>query len=539
MPNGSRVPMSVFALLLSGSLAAPAVASTGGSIFLIAEQVTTEAATASPDHDHDHRMDAGTIARVMQSGDDPAWAADVAAFYAARGATPLWHDEAGPTDRGRQLSAALADARAWGLDPTAYRVVPATDLSRRALLAADVRLSLAAVRYARAAQNGEVAAGALSKWLESTSKETSAGAVLAALVMSDEPAQVLTSFHPQHPDFQSLRRAYAAAIADERRRGPGDLDRIRANLERWRWLPENLGVRHVWNNIPAFDTRVMQDGRRIFRERLIVGTAATQTPVFSDEIRFIVFQPDWGVPPSLKVKDLLPRLARGDYRVLDRRDMRILGPSASSYNWREVDIRRIPIVQKPGPQNPLGQMKFMFPNRHDVYMHDTPDKALFNAKSRAISNGCIRVRHPERLAEILLAADQGLDREGVRRLLDPRAPENNRVDLTTPVPVHNVYFTAEVDEAGAVVFHDDIYGHDRRVVDALNGQPIDEIAARDPALAHERRIEKMMAATPSAEPPPTAARRTTVSAPPSVATSSPSSAGGGGYPSWARSVFHR
>ena len=197
--------------------------------------------------------------------------------------------------------------------------------------------------------------------------------------------------------------------------------RLLANMERWRWLPEDLGRLHIWNNLPEFETRVLKDGQVVHQERIIIGKAETQTPVFSDAMRVVVFQPDWGVPNSIKIKDLLPRLKDGDDDVLSDKGMRIAmnGKTVDpgKFDWDKVDIRTIPIVQDPGPSNPLGQIKFLFPNKHDVYMHDTPNKHLFNQGVRTFSHGCIRVRNPRRLAEVIF---RGRSKLGCKR--DPIAP---------------------------------------------------------------------------------------------------------------------
>ncbi|MEO1545098.1 MAG: L,D-transpeptidase family protein, partial [Pseudomonadota bacterium] len=166
-----------------------------------------------------------------------------------------------------------------------------------------------------------------------------------------------------------------------------------------------FGAFHIWNNIPSYRTEVRRDGEVIHTERIIVGKTSTQTPVFNDRMTHIVFKPEWGVPSSIKIKSLLPRLAGGDYDVLRRRGMRIALNGRSGdprrINWSKRDIRTIPIVQGAGSSNPLGRMKFMFPNKHAVYMHDTPKRHLFKTRTRTHSAGCIRVRDPQRLAEIL------------------------------------------------------------------------------------------------------------------------------------------
>lgn len=271
--------------------------------------------------------------------------------------------------------------------------------------------------------------------------------------------------------------------------------KILANMERWRWLPEDLGRIHIWNNLPEFETRVVKDGEVVHQERIIIGKPATQTPVFSDAMRVVVFQPDWGVPGSIKIKELLPRLKDGDEDALHDKGMRIVmnGKTVDpgKLDWEKVDIRTIPIVQDPGPSNPLGQIKFLFPNKHDVYMHDTPTKHLFNQSVRTYSHGCIRVRNPRRLAEIVFAEDQGWEAAEIQSRLQPKAPANTRVPLNKRIPVHNVYFTVVPGPDGTLRNLADIYGHDQRIASALDGIPASQIAASDPARLLARELKEI------------------------------------------------
>ncbi|MEW5963609.1 MAG: L,D-transpeptidase family protein [Pseudomonadota bacterium] len=279
-----------------------------------------------------------------------------------------------------------------------------------------------------------------------------------------------------------------------RPKGP-ELAKIMVNMERWRWLPRDLGELHIWNNLPEFETRVVDKGRAVHRERIIIGKPETQTPVFSDRMETLVFKPDWGVPSSIKIKSLLPALQEGDYGVIERRGMRIVrnGKTVdpSRINWDKVDIRSVTIVQDPGSSNPLGEIKFLFPNRHDVYMHDTPSKGLFSSSSRMFSHGCIRVRNPRRLAEVIFERAERRPAGDVHALLGRKAKENNRIELGRQVPVHNVYFTLVADESGKLRSLPDIYRHDWRVSAALAGTPISRIAAADPALRLQRELEEI------------------------------------------------
>ncbi len=274
------------------------------------------------------------------------------------------------------------------------------------------------------------------------------------------------------------------------------IDDIVANMEKWRWLPRDLGDLYIWNNLPTYQTQVVKNGKVIHQERIIIGKTNTQTPVFSDTMTHVIFKPQWGIPNSIKIKSLLPRLAGGDLDVLRRRGMQIQFDnnkvvSPSRYNWSKTDIRSIPIVMGAGPSNPLGRVKFMFPNHHAVYMHDTPDKHLFKNSKRTFSHGCIRVRDPLRLAEVLLGESSSWSRDMVDDQLRRRAPENDRIDLERKIQVHNVYFTVMVDENGKFETLPDIYGHDRRIKQALAGKSLKLIARNDPARLQKREMENI------------------------------------------------
>jgi murein L,D-transpeptidase YcbB/YkuD len=261
-----------------------------------------------------------------------------------------------------------------------------------------------------------------------------------------------------------------------------EVQRLIANMERWRWMPEDLGEMHIWDNIPEFISRVYKKGQIIHTAKIIVGKPNTPTAVFSAPMKFLVFHPEWGVPDSIKIKELAPYLSGGggffffgsDTSILTRQRMRVVyngrPVDPSSVNWGSVDVRRFSFIQSPGPHNVLGVVKFMFPNRHDIYMHDTPQRELFEQNVRLFSHGCIRVHNPARLAELLLAEDKGWSAEQVRALL--AQGNNNEVQLQRQIPVHVTYFTAVAGEDGHVNYLSDPYGHDNRVLAALGGKPL-------------------------------------------------------------------
>ncbi len=260
-----------------------------------------------------------------------------------------------------------------------------------------------------------------------------------------------------------------AALNDVEVLGP---EKLLANMEEWRWMPENMGDFYVWVNIPEFTLRVVKNGAVIHTERVVTGLVDKQTPVFSENLKTVIFQPRWNVPNSIKVNELYPSLARGG-DVFQRQGLRLTQNGRpvdpDSVDWGSADIRRYDVYQPPGGANVLGEVKFAFPNKHLVYMHDTPAKHLFEQASRPFSHGCMRVRNPRRLAEVLLNEDKGWDAAKVDDLIE-HGPENNEIQVERSIPVHITYFTAWVDEKGETQVARDVYGHEKRITQALQGK---------------------------------------------------------------------
>ncbi len=258
-------------------------------------------------------------------------------------------------------------------------------------------------------------------------------------------------------------------LADER--GPSARDLL-VNMEQWRWMPDDLGDTRIEVNIPEFMIRLVRNGQVVFSERVVVGQIDKQTPLFSDRLQTIVTRPDWILPESVKVRDAIPSLlGRGDffntYGLRVRRGNTEVDPR--SVDWYSANQRAYTFYQPPGEKNALGEVKFLFPNKHAVYFHDTPTKQLFDKRERAYSRGCIRVRDPVRLAELILAPDRGWTSDNVRALVVD-GPEDNRVTLNTPLAVHITYFTVTTGEDGKLKRHRDLYGHAKRVSLALDGR---------------------------------------------------------------------
>ena len=266
-----------------------------------------------------------------------------------------------------------------------------------------------------------------------------------------------------------------------------EIERIALNMERWRWMPADMGRFHILNNVPEFTTRVFKDGQIVHQEKIIVGKTNTPTSMFSANMQFVIFHPEWGVPDSIKMKEILPSLRRktsedsffgigpsvSDTSVLQRHNLRVSyngkAVDASQIDWTKTDPRAYAFIQPAGGTNVLGVVKFRFPNRHDIYMHDTPQRDLFAQSVRAFSHGCMRVNNPRRLAEVILAEDRGWSPEKVGSAL---AGGSQEVKLERPFPVHVGYFTTRVDEDGKLGTFPDLYGHDAKLAAALSGKPV-------------------------------------------------------------------
>jgi murein L,D-transpeptidase YcbB/YkuD len=242
---------------------------------------------------------------------------------------------------------------------------------------------------------------------------------------------------------------------------------IELNLERWRWLPRDLGKKFILVNIADFSLEVVEEGVIVMRMPVIVGTSYRKTPVFSGLMRYIEFAPYWGVPPTILREDKLPKIrANRNFLKLDHFEIvpwagspgEVIDPE--KIDWKNVTAENFPglLRQKPGPWNPLGRVKFIFPNAFDVYLHDTPQRYLFERNRRSYSSGCIRIERPEDLAQYLLEGQKGWDCERIADAMNSPVPIV--VPLQEPLPVHILYRTAWVDEGGALQFRKDVYLRD-------------------------------------------------------------------------------
>jgi len=260
------------------------------------------------------------------------------------------------------------------------------------------------------------------------------------------------------------------------------IEQLTINMERWRWIPNDLGLRYIIVNIADFSLTMVDEGRVRGTMRVVVGRNYRKTPVFSGTMTYLEFNPFWNVPRRLAIEDILPRVKKNPDYLAEQgiriysgwsQDAAILAPG--EVNWASLNADYFPIrlQQAPGPKNALGRIKFMFPNRHAVYLHDTPSKRLFNAVSRDFSSGCIRVEDPAGLAEFVLEGMSGWDRRTIDKHLGDS--EHRIVRLQRPIPVHLLYWTAWADADGTVFFREDIYGRDAPLMRALREKPAPQV----------------------------------------------------------------
>ena len=240
---------------------------------------------------------------------------------------------------------------------------------------------------------------------------------------------------------------------------------IAVNLERLRWHPRVAGEGdEIVVNVPEYMLRVFRNGNEKMKMRVVLGAQFTPTPVFADTLKYLVFSPTWTVPQSIFAEEFLPRLREdpGHYdvaRFTFYKQRQQIDPFEEDWNDKDLDSTAYRVVENPGDQNSLGKVKFIMPNDHSIYLHDTPADQLFKREDRALSHGCIRLEKPEELAEYLLS-DKEWDLEKIKTAMGSEEPV--QVDLSKPVPVYIVYRTAWAEDNNAIHFREDIYGHDER-----------------------------------------------------------------------------
>lgn len=357
-----------------------------------------------------------------------------------------------------QLINAIAAANDEGLNPADYGLA---ELRRVAADGQGPALDTLATQSALALANdyyfGKVANRGNMQWMidRSTDERAQLPARLEAAVEARKLDEFFTALLPSDDRYQALKTALADAS------GP-DRDRLRVNMERWRWMPRSIATNHLYVNVPSYQLKVVQDGVQLSSYDVVVGARRTPTPQMVSPTGSLVVNPSWYVPPSI-VKTSRLRPGRGGY---------IYKTSASGgYS----------VIQPPGPRNALGKIKFNLDNRQAIYLHDTNAKSAFSRSERALSHGCVRVKDIDRLAAELMS--NGGDGSSLDQALARSRTATLRLPQTWPVYI--VYFTADIDEGGAVTTYGDPYGYDARVLAGLGGPsvPARPVAAKPIEMA--------------------------------------------------------
>jgi murein L,D-transpeptidase YcbB/YkuD len=413
-------------------------------------------------------------------------AAAVTRFYAQRAHQPAWLEPNGAAGKGAgELARAVSEAVRHGLHPDDYH---AAVLSRLLGDSADECAALellhtdAFLHLARHLAGGAVDPRSIHPGYErAAAAPPTPESALAAAVGTGEIASTLARLAPPHPEYVALvaaldrlRAARAAGDATAATRA----DQVRANLERWRWLPRELGRRHLRVNTPDASLRAFDAGAAVLAMRVVVGKSSWKTPLAHGAISHLVLNPAWNVPHSIATREMLPT-ARRDPGYFIRTGIQVLRDDAKKtpelvnprrVDWKAIEPGAFPfrLRQPPGPFNPLGRIKFVFANPYGVYLHGTPGDLAFARALRALSHGCVRVEDELALAAFALAPDPAWTRERLLEVL--RNAWEHRLPLPEPLRVHLLYFTASVAADGTLSLAGDPYGWDRELIAALGSE---------------------------------------------------------------------
>jgi murein L,D-transpeptidase YcbB/YkuD len=449
----------------------------------------------------------------------------IESFYAARNYAPLWIQDGALNPRAKAAIARLKNAATEGLDAADYKVPDFAGLASPEQLAnADLTLTDSVIAFARHLQIGRIAPTRVLAEVDYDTHAAEPGDILKTLADAGDVDAAFDRFDPLDAGFAALKqklaelRANANAVDDRIPDGrsirpgakdarvpalrerlglkgrPGDLtydkalfnavrlqqhrhdlrptgivdgktlavingpkanqkiDRILANMERWRWLPHDLGRTYVMVNIPDYTLKVVHDGQVVWRTKIVAGKPQTPTPLLTAAMDNVLVNPSWYVPQSIIQNELLP-LYNGDPQIFDRMGLEV----------RRGRDGHINVVQPPGAGNALGRIKFNFPNKYQVYLHDTPEKRLFSADRRAFSHGCMRVEDPTKFGEVILRLAMNGRTPNARELRAQFGSNERTYKLAERPFVHLTYQTAFVDDAGKLQLRDDIYGFDARI----------------------------------------------------------------------------
>jgi len=508
----------------------------------------------------------GKQARIERPADRQA----IESLYAGRNYAPLWIRDGRLTGRAKDAIARLKSAADEGLDTADYPT-PDFNGGADALAQADIKLTNSVLDFARNMEAGRIAPTRVAVEIDYGIKPVDSADILRKIAGASDINSTLDSFDPPHESFRALKRKLAELrnasvgepndrIADGAAIKPGakdprvpmlrarlgvagkkvddilydknlfnavravqqkhdikptgvidsktiaaingpkpsqQVDTVLANMERWRWLPRDLGATYVMVNVPDFTLKVVNDHRIVWRTKIVSGKPQTPTPLTSASMDTVIVNPSWYVPQSIIQNELLPQY-ESDPKIFDRLGLEVKkGPDGN-----------INVVQPPGAANALGRIKFNFPNKFQVYLHDTPEKNLFRADRRAFSHGCMRVEDPTMFGQVMLHLAMAGPTPDSRQLMTMFGKDEKIFKLQRQPRVHLTYQTAFVDEDGKLQIRDDIYGMDARIHAIIHGDerkiadvPPPQDPKRDQATAKNnqdilRRVERREALNP-------------------------------------------
>ncbi len=380
----------------------------------------------------------------------PDQLANLREFYAARNFEPAWN---GP--QAQAALNALANADADGLDPLDYRPASA---SAESPVERDLLLTSAVLRYVHDLRFGRVPASERGDFVDLPVPTLDLPRELGDAIDRGNVGQFLAVQRPADPQYRRL----AEALARYREQGDSQhADTVIANMERWRWMPRPLESRYIMANEAASDLVVMDGGSVVLTSRVIAGKPKMPSPIMRADVHGVIVNPPWNVPPNIARREILPK---------GRHYLR-----AHGFVWRGNGQ----IQQRPGPRSALGRVKLDMPNGFNVYLHDTPGKAMFARDNRNLSHGCIRVQAILPLAGIVVAGDADAD-SGEERVKDAIAGGATReIMAQADIPAYFAYWTAVADDSGDVHFFPDVYGRDSRLLAALHRSTATRVSFED------------------------------------------------------------
>jgi len=378
----------------------------------------------------------------------------------------------GLTKEGKLLVKTLSSAGDEGLNSKAYLVgnINKEQLKGKKIDKLELYLTAKFLKYARDIHIGIVDQSRLQADIFKTKKSFDPSATMK-LLKKKGLKRTLTSLRPLHPQYNALRKAMARTSA------PAKRALIAANLERWRWLPQELGDKHILVNQPAYEVFIYNKNKIVDQRRVIIGKTEHASPQFSDKMTYVEFNPQWNIPQSIAVNEYLPKLLKNPnylktrgYTLFENWNKGAKELDGRKVKWSKIDPeepKKFPyrIVQGEGPKNALGQVKFLFPNEHAIYLHDTPGKKLFNSKDRAFSHGCIRIHNPLDFARKIFELDGAIAPGKIDGVVNQG--ERKSVILKKPMPIHLAYFTTWVNQAGKLNVLQDVYSRDPVILAAL------------------------------------------------------------------------